>query len=415
MSRDYGRVYTAFWKSEQIRALSDRGKLLANYLITSPHSNMVGAYLLPDAYIADDLNWSFETVRQTVSELEKIQFCKRFKDGRHIAICKFLEWNPIENPNVAKAAERLFEQLPQDTALDHVINGLRRYEEHFRKAFPNGHSTVLKRFAEPSRNQEQEPDQEEDPEPEQEQDVLLPAFAGEPIETLAFQFYFEVTDGLDWSQPRDLNAERRTKILARVEQAGGLEGWRAALRRAVASSFLLGTKGRDKAHASWRPNLDFFLQKKSFTKLLEGQYDDRENLCADSANVLDNTLAGIELALGDHGGPDDGPAPTPADEARPLAIEHRTGGEGGYCGDAEAASAPNTEGMGEPLRAAGVELPAIQSDTRTSAAEIPGFLRRPRGYSWAGNSRGLAALSAGTEPRREAEILPPSLADTGHV
>ena len=43
-------------------------KALANYLVTGPHSNAIGAYLLPDAYIADDLGWTAETVTQTLSK-----------------------------------------------------------------------------------------------------------------------------------------------------------------------------------------------------------------------------------------------------------------------------------------------------------------------------------------------------------
>lgn len=163
MPRDYGRVYTAFWNSQDIRPLSDRGKLLANYLITGPHSNMLGAYLLPDAYISDDLGWSVETVRKTLDELSRNGFATRFEDGRHIVVCKFLSWNPIENPNVGKAALKQLEQLPHDEVLSHVINGLSLYE----KQFPNGLETLRKRFGKPFRNQEPEPEPDQEPEPEQ--------------------------------------------------------------------------------------------------------------------------------------------------------------------------------------------------------------------------------------------------------
>lgn len=164
MSRDYGRVNTAFWKSAAIRSLGDRGKLLANYLITNPHSNIIGAYLLPDAYIADDLDWPVETVRETLSELFKIGFAKRFSDGRHIVICKYLSWNPIENPNVAKAALKQADQLPDDAELIHIIQGFEPYAEHFNKASKNSIETLSERLPKPFRNQEPEPE----PKPEQE-------------------------------------------------------------------------------------------------------------------------------------------------------------------------------------------------------------------------------------------------------
>jgi hypothetical protein len=160
MSRDYGRVYTAFWNSQDIRSRSDKGKLLANYLVTGPHSNAIGAYLLPDAYIADDLGWSMETVRETLSELFEIGFARRFEDGRHIVICKFLQWNPIENPNVGKAAIKQLDQLPDDEAIQCVIDGLMLYEKHF----PNGFGRV----SEQSRNKEPKPEPIPKPEPKPE-------------------------------------------------------------------------------------------------------------------------------------------------------------------------------------------------------------------------------------------------------
>lgn len=51
----------------------------------------------------------------------------------------------------------------------------------------------------------------------------------------------------------------------------------AAMDRAENSAFLRGETGRNKAHEAWVPNLDFFLQEASFTKLIEGQYDTRES------------------------------------------------------------------------------------------------------------------------------------------
>lgn len=142
MARDYGRICTVFWNSQDVRGLSDQGKLLASYLLTGPHSNSIGAYLLPDAYIADDLGWGAPIVAKAMRELISAKFVERFQDGRHIVVCKFLEFNPIENPNVGKGALRQLEQLPDDPALQHVLTGLQNYKQHF----PNGFETVEERF-----------------------------------------------------------------------------------------------------------------------------------------------------------------------------------------------------------------------------------------------------------------------------
>ncbi|ECL8497802.1 hypothetical protein FTY95_05685 [Salmonella enterica] len=50
--RDYGKVNSSFWTSESIRSLSDDGRMLSLYLLTSPHANMTGCFRLPDGYLS---------------------------------------------------------------------------------------------------------------------------------------------------------------------------------------------------------------------------------------------------------------------------------------------------------------------------------------------------------------------------
>ena len=61
--RDYGKVQSSFWTSADTCKLSDDGKLLSLYLLTGPHSNILGCFRLPIGYVSDDLGWGFERVR----------------------------------------------------------------------------------------------------------------------------------------------------------------------------------------------------------------------------------------------------------------------------------------------------------------------------------------------------------------
>lgn len=83
-----------------------------------------------------------------------------------------------------------------------------------------------------------------------------------------------------WPVAQNLTESRKTKLRGRLGDCGGLEGWTAALARAEASDFLAGRVSRGEDHANWTPNLDFFLQAKSFTKLIEGGYDNRSSAAA---------------------------------------------------------------------------------------------------------------------------------------
>lgn len=62
--------------------------------------------------------------------------------------------------------------------------------------------------------------------------------------------------------------ERKTALRLRLAECGGVEGWKIALAKAKASSWMRGENGR-----SWRFDLDFMLQKSRFIKLMEGSYD----------------------------------------------------------------------------------------------------------------------------------------------
>jgi hypothetical protein len=280
MARDYGRISTGFWNHPKIRSCGDQAKLLANYLMTGPHSNSIGAYLLPDAYVADDLGWTAQTVSKAFAELFGIGFAQRFADGRHVVVCDILEWNPIENPNVAVAAKKQLDLLPDDPALMHVFNGLKPYARHFRDGF----ETVAERFRniEPNRTE---------PEPEPEPSSLSAVADEIPA---ALQAYNAVAEEIGWPQAQAITSKRKSALKARLADDGGIEGWRAAMARERASPFLRGESGRDRAHEKWTPDLDFFLQQSSFVKLMEGKYDDRAAAANDRNS---DVLRGISRAV----------------------------------------------------------------------------------------------------------------------
>jgi hypothetical protein len=111
--RDYGRIYGAFWSSEDIRPLSDQGKLLAAYLLTCSHGTIAGAFHLPDGYVAEDLKWGLKTVAKGFEELAAVGFAVRCKATNWVWVRKHLEWNEPENPNQWKAVRKMAERVPR--------------------------------------------------------------------------------------------------------------------------------------------------------------------------------------------------------------------------------------------------------------------------------------------------------------
>lgn len=114
--RDYGKVHTSFWSSRTIGTLSEDGRMLALYLMTSPHTTITGTFRLPDGYACEDLGWTSERVIEGFVELFRNGFANRCETTKWVWICKHLEWNPPENPNQRKSAVKVVLSIPDGCA-----------------------------------------------------------------------------------------------------------------------------------------------------------------------------------------------------------------------------------------------------------------------------------------------------------
>jgi hypothetical protein len=112
--RDYGKVHTSFWSSATIRALTDDGRLLAAYLMTSPHSTITGVFRLPDGYVCEDMQWTPERVAKAFAELFAKGFGNRCETTKWVWVVKHLDWNPPENPNQRKSAAKVALGVPDE-------------------------------------------------------------------------------------------------------------------------------------------------------------------------------------------------------------------------------------------------------------------------------------------------------------
>ncbi|WP_194720803.1 hypothetical protein [Noviherbaspirillum malthae] len=147
--RDYGKVYTAFWTSEDIRELSEDARTLALYLLTCPHGNMLGCFRLTNAYAADDLKWEVERVSKGFEELFRKGFAYRCERTFWVFIRQYLKWNQFDNPNVGKAAAKLFDTISAPTPVKALlVKALRE----FSTLFPAAKLAEFEAKAEPFQN-----------------------------------------------------------------------------------------------------------------------------------------------------------------------------------------------------------------------------------------------------------------------
>lgn len=89
--------------------------------------------------------------------------------------------------------------------------------------------------------------------------------------------YNQLCGGSGWATCQILSDRRKTQMRNRWKNEFGrsIDTWREICGQAAASDFLCGRVQRGQGHETWEPDIDFLLQPKSLTKLLEGKYDNR--------------------------------------------------------------------------------------------------------------------------------------------
>lgn len=127
----YQRIFTSIWQDEKFLTLSEDGKLLFLYVLTSPHSNSLGLYVLPSAYILGDLGWDKKRLAKPFVELLGKGLVAYDESTRLIMIQNHLKHNPVENENQAKANAKLILKMPKSQLFAHVISKLIQNDKSF--------------------------------------------------------------------------------------------------------------------------------------------------------------------------------------------------------------------------------------------------------------------------------------------
>lgn len=266
MGRSYNIVRPRFWAWAKEKELSAAARELALYYLTSPHTNGIGCFRLPIAYIAKDLGTVPGTVRKTVSKLSPIGFLHHEDSTGWVFIVGFLDHNPIANINVGKSLLPFIEAIPRKAPsykafLDTLERSAERFPEGFLDRMRNGIAN-----GSPNGMPTHDHDHEHDA-------GAVCGEAGSPDSIAdAFTLYTDAAKRHGWSIPRKLDDDRRKALSRILKEWGGLDGWREGLGKAEASGFLTGRTPRDEAHKDWRCSVDFFTSPKKFRRLLEGGY-----------------------------------------------------------------------------------------------------------------------------------------------
>lgn len=86
----------------------------------------------------------------------------------------------------------------------------------------------------------------------------------------AVSIYNEAAERVGWPRVQKLTKARAAALKGRLEESGGIEGWRYAVEAAEKSDFLSGRNGK------WTGcTFDWISKQGNFIKVMEGNYDDK--------------------------------------------------------------------------------------------------------------------------------------------
>lgn len=119
----------------------------------------------------------------------------------------------------------------------------------------------------------------------------------------ALSAYNSMAERAGLSKAQTLTPKRRSSLKKRLEEVGGLDGWIVALEKVEQSDFLTGKRPTN--NGPFHADLDFILQQSSFTRLMEGFYDNRSSSNQHSARntgasrAVSNLRAGFQASAAD--------------------------------------------------------------------------------------------------------------------
>ncbi len=122
----YGRVSESFWHDDVIRGLTEPARYFMLYLMSCPHGNRLGLFVLAAAYAADDLDcpdspWDRDRVIRVLEELLKKGRIGWDRRSRTVFVRYYLRHNSLHNGSVVKGALNDLAGLPKTPLLGDLL------------------------------------------------------------------------------------------------------------------------------------------------------------------------------------------------------------------------------------------------------------------------------------------------------
>ena len=146
-------ISTRTWADPWFEELSSEAKLLWLYLLTNQQTNLIGIYEISIKRISNESGIDLMGCQTHLDG-----FANRSKiiwNGSYMVICNFLKHQSLANPNMEKAAFKIFKSLPDSVKKLLQSNGINDFKQ-FLNGFANPLVTHADGLGERERERERE-------------------------------------------------------------------------------------------------------------------------------------------------------------------------------------------------------------------------------------------------------------------
>ena len=179
--RDYAKISPQFWIGSTGRKLRDAGPeatLVALYLLSNPHANMLGLYYLPQLYIAHETGLGIEGASKGLRRAIEAEFCDYDEASEVVFVCEMARFQIAERlePKDKRCIgiQREYDALPNNLFLP---NFYEKYVGAFHLKNRREGTSPLEEAPKALRSQEQEQEQEQEREQERAGGAVAPSTA----------------------------------------------------------------------------------------------------------------------------------------------------------------------------------------------------------------------------------------------
>lgn len=293
--REYGTVAPQFWTGETGKALKSAGPeavIVALYLMTSPHANMVGIYFLPKIYLGYETGLGIEGASKGLARAIEAGFCDYDEASEHVFVYSMARYQVgralAATDKRCKGVENELSKLPGSRF---VTEFRRRYASAYHLSETLETGSPKEGACKPLASQEQEQEQE------QEQHPLVQQAAESPTSIRKAAKVAEATAAAIETFNASPLTKRNGGLLANVSSVGidkrrahigrclktaeeiaeaalgrpvaDAEFWRAYWETVEADPFHSGKQGGGRGHENWLPDFEYLTRPAVMAKLYE--------------------------------------------------------------------------------------------------------------------------------------------------